>query len=189
MALTHSVMIELGSEAPAFELPACNPQVDDAHGTTRSLQDCMGPRGLVVVFMCNHCPFVVHIENALVGLARTYLERGLGFVGISANDANQYPADSFENMARRARDKAYPFAYLYDESQEVARAYDAVCTPDIFVYDPACKLVYRGRFDETRPGQGVATGSDLARALDEFLAGGAVSMEQVPSMGCNIKWK
>lgn len=189
MALTHSVMIKLGSKAPAFELPVCNPKADGGPGTTRTLQDCMGPRGLVVVFMCNHCPFVVHIEDALVQLAGAYLKRGVGFVGISANDAEQYPADSFENMARRARDRAYPFAYAYDESQEVARAYDAVCTPDIFVYDTDCRLVYRGRFDETRPGQGVATGSDLARALDELLVDGAVTTEQFPSMGCNIKWK
>ena len=189
MARTYSVMNELGTEAPAFDLPIANPHVDDIAQATRSLADYADAEVLVVVFMCNHCPYVVHVEDALVEVAREYQARGVGFVGISANDARQYPADSFENMALRAQQKQYPFPYLYDESQQVARAYDAVCTPDIFVYDTHRSLVYRGRFDETRPGQGTSSGHDLRQALDELLGTGTVSMEQFPSMGCNIKWR
>ena len=182
-------MTELGSRAPAFDLPICNPHVDDLDYRTRTLDQVADGQPLVVTFMCNHCPFVVHIEDALVKVARTWLAKGVRFAGISSNDVEQYPADSFENMTRRATAKAYPFPYLYDESQEVARAYGAVCTPDIFVYDNSLHLAYRGRFDETRPGQGRATGSDLAKALDELLNNGVVTMPQFPSMGCNIKWK
>ena len=189
MARTYSMMTELGTDAPAFDLPVANPQVDDSARATRSLGDYADAEVLVVVFMCNHCPYVVHVEDALVAVAREYQARGVRFVGISANDAQQYPADSFENMALRAQQKEYPFPYLYDESQQVARAYDAVCTPDIFVYDGPRHLVYRGRFDETRPGQGTPTGHDLRQALDELLSTGTVSMEQFPSMGCNIKWR
>ena len=189
MALTYSEMTALGAEAPAFDLPAANPQVDDIGRATRRLDDYAEAEVLVVVFMCNHCPYVVHVEEALLEVARDYQGRGVRFVGISANDAQQYPADSFENMAQRAQQKNYPFPYLYDESQQVARAYDAVCTPDFFVYDGQRRLVYRGRFDETRPGQGTPTGHDLRQALDEFLGTGTVTMEQFPSMGCNIKWR
>ena len=189
MAVTYSQMTELGAEARPFDLPVANPQVDDIARTTRRLDDYADAEALVVVFMCNHCPYVVHVEDALVDVARTYQGRGVPFVGISANDAQQYPADSFENMALRAEQKRYPFPYLYDESQEVARAYGAECTPDFFVYDRAHRLVYRGRFDETRPGQGVATGRDLRQALDQLLDTGDVAMEQYPAMGCNVKWK
>ncbi len=189
MGLTHSVMTDLGSRAPGFNLPVCNPDVDGDASVTRTLAKVAEGHPLVVVFMCNHCPFVVHIEDALVEVARTWLAKGVRFVGISSNDALQYPADSFKNMARRAAVKAYPFPYLYDESQEVARAYGAVCTPDFFVYDNSLHLAYRGRFDETRPGQGEATGSDLAQALDELLNNGVVTMPQLPSTGCNIKWR
>ncbi|HMB92956.1 MAG TPA: thioredoxin family protein [Rhodothermales bacterium] len=189
MALTHSTLTSLGTEAPAFDLPIANPAVDDRSGDTRSLSDYDKAEALVVVFMCNHCPYVVHIEEALCEVARTYQQRGVAFVGISANDVAQYPQDGFDKMAERAEQRGYPFPYLYDASQDVARAYGAVCTPDIFVYDNDRRLAYRGRFDETRPGQGTATGADLSQALDDLLENGEVTTEQVPSMGCNIKWK
>ncbi|MCH8961636.1 MAG: thioredoxin family protein [Bacteroidetes bacterium] len=189
MAITYSQMTELGAEAPPFELPAANPTVDDIARATRRLDDYADAEALVVVFTCNHCPYAVHVEEALLEVARAYQARGVPFVGICANDAEHYPDDSFENMARRAQQKRYPFPYLHDESQEVARAYGAECTPDFFVYDRARRLVYRGRFDETRPGQGTPTGRDLRQALDQLLDTGAVTMEQYPSMGCNVKWR
>lgn len=189
MALTYSEMTALGTEAPAFDLPVANPEADGIVRATRSLDDYPDAEALVVVFMCNHCPYVIHVEEALAAVARAYQKRGVGFFGISANDARQYPADSFENMAQRAQQKNYPFAYLYDESQQVARAYGAVCTPEFFIYDRDRRLVYQGRFDETRPGLGVPTGHDVRQALDELLASGTVTMEQFPAMGCNIKWR
>ena len=182
MSLTPSTMTELGRPAPQFSLPSTS-------GDTVSLDDFADYEGLLVVFMCNHCPYVVHLEDELLNVARAYQARGVQFVGISSNDPVQYPADSFEAMARRAREKRYPFPYLFDESQDVARAYDAACTPDFFVYDADRRLVYRGRFDETRPRQGTPTGADLRAALDELLETGDVTGEQFPSMGCNIKWK
>lgn len=188
MAVTYSKMIELGMQAPAFELPAANPDVEDG-GPTRSLDDYADAEALVVVFTCNHCPYARHVEDALIRTARAYEARGVRFVAISSNDPEAYPEDSFESMAARARAKNYPFPYLFDESQEVARAYGAVCTPDFFVFDRDRVLVYRGRFDETRPGQGTATGRDLRAALDQLLDTGEVTVEQFPSMGCNIKWK
>lgn len=189
MALTYSLMTALGSEAPPFSLPAANPDVDNAGGDVRSLEDYAGSDALVVVFTCNHCPFAVHVEDALLDVARRYQARGVQFVAISSNDAIQYPEDSLPNMKRRARQKGYPFPYLYDASQEIAKAYGAVCTPDFFVYDKNRQLAYRGRFDETRPGMGSAHGGDLGKALDELLDSGSVSIDQVASMGCNIKWK
>ena len=189
MAVTYSQMTELGADAPPFDLPAANPQVDNIARTTRSLDDYADADALVVVFTCNHCPYVIHVEDALLEVARTYQARGVAFVGICANDAAVYPDDSFENMARRAQQKKYPFPYLHDESQAVARAYGAECTPDFFVYDRDHRLVYRGRFDETRPNMGTPTGRDLRQALDQLLDTGAVSMEQFPSIGCNVKWK
>ncbi len=189
MALTASLLITPGTAAPPFDLPVANPPADDPDRRTFSLDDFADAGALVVVFMCNHCPYVVHIEDALIRVARDYHARGVQFVGISANDADAYPADSFENMARRAREKDYPFPYLYDASQAVARAYGAVCTPDLFVYDRERRLVYHGGFDATRPGQGTPDGRDLRRALDELLTHGTVTSEQRPSMGCNIKWK
>ena len=189
MAITYSQMTELGLEAPPFDLPAANPQVDDIDRATRRLDDYADAGALVVVFTCNHCPYAVHVEETLLEVARTYQERGVPFVAINANDAELYPDDSFENMARRAQQMGYPFPYLYDASQEVARAYRAECTPDFFVYDRARRLVYRGRFDETRPGQGQPTGHDLRQALDQLLDTGEVTMEQYPSIGCNVKWR
>ncbi len=189
MALTESQMTQLGQPAPAFTLPTTNPDADDLEGGMRSLDDYADAEALVVVFMCNHCPYVKHVEDALITTARDYQDQNVQFIGICSNDVERYPDDSFERMADRARDKDYPFPYLHDESQDVARAYQATCTPDFFVYNADRTLVYRGRFDETRPNQGEATGRDLRQALDELLRDGTVHVEQNPSMGCNIKWK
>jgi peroxiredoxin len=189
MALTESTMTELGTPAPSFELPTTNPKADDLHGGVRRLSDYDDADALVIVFMCNHCPYVKHIEDALLDTAREYQDRGVQFIGICSNDPEKYPDDSFERMAERALEKDYPFPYLHDESQEVAREYGAVCTPDFFVYDADRELAYRGRFDETRPKKGEAHGGDLRQALDDLLADGEVHHEQHPSMGCNIKWK
>lgn len=189
MARTYSQTIDAGLPAPAFDLPAANPP-EDAPERRYTLDDFADAEALVVVFMCNHCPYVVHIEDALIDVARTYQPRGVAFVGISANDTEAYPQDAFDKMAARAREKGYPFPYLYDATQETAKAYGATCTPDLYVFDRDRKLAYHGRFDATRPRMGqTADGSDLRRALDELLETGAVTMEPFPSMGCNIKWK
>ncbi|MEP0546253.1 MAG: thioredoxin family protein [Rhodothermales bacterium] len=187
MARTLSETAAPGTAAPDFALPIANPEVDDRGGPTRQLGDYAEAEALVVVFMCNHCPYVHAVEDRLTALAREVAPR-VQVVGICSNDAERYPADSFEAMAERARAKAYPFPYLHDESQTAARAYGAVCTPDFFVYDADRRLAYRGRLDDGRPGQ-PATRPDLRRALDELLETGAVTAEQVPSMGCSIKWK
>lgn len=187
MAVTYSEMMALGVEAPPFNLPAANP--DPAGRTHWSLDDFADASALVVVFTCNHCPYAKHIEDALIRSAKEYAQKGAAFVAISSNDPEQYPEDSFDSMARRSHDRGYPFPYLFDETQAVARAYGAVCTPDLFVFDHERRLVYRGRFDETRPGYGTSTGRDLKTALDQLLSGSTVTVEQLPSMGCNIKWK
>lgn len=189
MAATESQMPSLGTPAHAFDLPIANPQVDERPGDMRSLDDYADAEVLVVAFLCNHCPYVHHVEPALIDLARTYASRGVQVVGICANNAETHPQDAFKPMAERARQKEYPFPYLRDASQETARAYGAACTPDFFVYDAGRTLVYRGRFDETRPNQGEPTGADLRRALDAVLAGEDVPGEQFPSVGCGIKWK
>ncbi len=189
MAVTESTMMELGQSAPSFTLPAANPDVDDRGGTQRSLDDYSEAKALVLVFTCNHCPYAQHVEDELIAVAREYQEKGVQFLAICSNDPENYPDDNFENMAARAAAKDYPFPYLQDESQEVAKAYEAACTPDFFVFDEERTLAYRGRFDDTRPDHGEAHGGDLRQALDELLESGTVSMEQKPSMGCNIKWK
>jgi peroxiredoxin len=189
MAVTESTMMELGQTAPAFTLPAANPDVDDRGGGQRSLDDYDDATALVVVFTCNHCPYAKHVEDELIAFAREYEEKGVQVVAICSNDADRYPDDSFEQMAERAQEKDYPFPYLRDDSQEVAQAYEAACTPDFFVFDADRTLAYRGRFDETRPDEGEAHGGDLRQALDELLEEGTVTMTQKPSMGCNIKWK
>lgn len=189
MARTYSDMVDLGTPAPLFRLPAANPSVDAVGGKTRGLDDYAGKRIIVMVFTCNHCPYAQHVEDALIGVALEYETHGVQFITINANDAVQYPEDSFEAMTERAAKKSYPFPYLFDESQACARAYGAVCTPDFFVFDQNRLLTYRGRFDDTRPGKGISTGADLRKALDEVLHTGTVSAEQWPSMGCNIKWK
>ncbi len=183
MALTPSTMLPLGTTAPDFHLP-------DTDGEMVSPADFKDKGALLVVFICNHCPYVVHIRSGLAQLARDYQPRGLGMVGINSNDAKNYPDDSPSKMRDEVKTTGYTFPYLYDETQEVAKAYRAACTPDFFLFDCGRRLIYRGQFDASRPGNGIpVTGKDLRAALDAVLAGKAPSELQVPSMGCNIKWK
>jgi peroxiredoxin len=183
MALTPSTMLPLGTTAPDFQLPATD-------GKTVSLADFEENAALLVVFMCNHCPYVIHIRDGLAQLARDYAPRGVGIVGINANDAKSYPADSPAKMQEEVRAAGYTFPYLYDETQAVAKTYRAACTPDFFLFDKNRRLVYRGQFDASRPGNGVpVTGRDVRAALDAVLAGLPVSDQQMASMGCNIKWQ
>lgn len=183
MVRTPSTMLPLGTPAPDFALP-------DVDGKTVKLSDFKGSAGLLVVFMCNHCPFVIHLADALAAFGVEYQEKGLAVVGISANDADKYPADSHDKMALEDEARGYTFPYLYDESQDVAKAYRAACTPDFFLFDADHKLVYRGQFDSSRPDSGVKpTGEDLRAACDAVLAGKKPSEKQLPSIGCNIKWK
>lgn len=184
MSRTESLMKELGSAAPAFTLP------DVVTGKSLSIEDARGPKGLLVMFLCAHCPFVKHLEQAIADFARAYQNKGIGIVAISSNDAVAYPDDDPNHLAGQARRLNFTFPYLYDESQQVARAHHAACTPDFFLYDADLKLVYRGQFDTSRPGNGVpVTGKDLRAAVDAVLAGRPVSPDQIPSLGCNIKWK
>lgn len=178
-------MIPLGFEAPDFKLP------DTVSGTQKSFNELQGAHGTVVVFMCNHCPFVVHILDRFVEISRECLPKGIRFIAISSNDVTNYPDDSPEKMTALAKAKGFPFAYLYDESQTVAKAFDAACTPDFSVFDAHKRCVYRGQFDAARPGNEVAvTGKDLTNALDLLIAGKTPPTEgQIPSLGCNIKWK
>ena len=183
MALTPSTMLPLGTTAPDFKLP-------DTGGKIVSLADFKGLPALLVIFICNHCPYVIHLRAGLAQLARDYLPRHVGIVGISSNDAANYPADSPDKMKEEAKKAGYLFPYLYDETQAVAKSYRAACTPDIFLFDKNQRLVYRGQFDASRPNNGIpVTGNDLRAALDAVLAGKAVSEKQIPSIGCNIKWK
>jgi peroxiredoxin len=182
---TESVMLPLGTVAPDFTLP------DTVSGKMVSLSDIVAPKGLVVMFLCNHCPYVLHINAELVRLAHEFHAQGVGFVGISSNDAVAYPEDGPEQMTTHAREVAYFFPYLYDETQEVARTYDAACTPDFYVFDAAKRLYYRGQMDSSRPKRNPvpATGDDLRNALAALLAGQPAPADQRPSGGCNIKWK
>lgn len=183
MALTPSTMPELGMQAPDFDLP-------DPSGKRYRLADFADKPALLVVFMCNHCPYVQHIRDELAKFAKEYQAKGLAVVGISSNNVDSHPDDSPEKMAEEIEKVGYTFPYLYDESQEVAKAYEAACTPDFFLFDADRKLVYRGQFDDSRPGNDVpVTGKDLRAAADQVLAGESVPAEQKPSMGCNIKWK
>jgi peroxiredoxin len=184
MALTPSTMLPLGTKAPDFRLP-------DTDGTLVSLEDCVrGKEILTVWFLCNHCPFVKHVRQELARLAREYRDKGVAVVAISANDVATHPEDRPELMAREKAEAGYVFPYLYDESQEVAKAYEAACTPDFYVFDRNRTLVYRGQLDDSRPGNNIpVTGKDLRAALDAVLAGKPVPESQKPSMGCNIKWK
>lgn len=178
-----STMLELGTRAPDFALP-------DTEGGTVSLADFDGAPALLVMFICNHCPYVKHLRGALAQLGREYAPRGVGIVGIMSNDVGRYPDDSPEQMRRERRDAGWSFPYLYDETQEVARAYRAACTPDFFLFDRGRRLVYRGQFDDSRPSNGrPVTGRDLRAALDAVLDGRPVPAEQAPSLGCSIKWK
>ena len=184
MARTESAMLALGTFAPDFALP------DVVRGKQITTQAAKGPKGLLVMFICRHCPFVKHLEKALAQLGRDYAEKEIGIVAISSNDAENYPDDAPESLAEQARDLGFTFPYLYDETQDVARAYDATCTPDFFLFDNSLKLVYRGQFDDSRPGNGIPIkGKDLHGAIDALLAGKPISSEQRPSIGCNIKWK
>ena len=189
MARTFSLPVELGQKAPDFNLPAANPNTAPSKRTNVSLQDYDDADALVVVFTCNHCPYAQHVENTLIRLANENESRGVRFVAISSNDTQAYPAASFERMAARTTEKEYPFPYLFDETQEVAAAYGAVCTPDPFVFDREGRLVYHGRIDATRPGQGTSTGDELQSAIDNALSGADPLTDQFPAMGCNIKWK
>ena len=184
MALVASTMLALGTEAPDFSLP--EPATDE----TVSLSRFDGARGLLVVFLSNHCPFVKHLADHFAGLAAEYQGRGVAVVGINANDVANYPDDSPEKMVDEVARRGYTFPYLFDESQEVAKAYRAACTPDFFLFDADRRLVYRGQYDGSRPSLDVpVTGEDLRAAMEAVLAGGAVVGEQVPSVGCNIKWR
>jgi len=184
MVLTASTMLPLGTPAPDFRLP------EPATGRVVSRDDFASAPGLLVMFISNHCPYVKHIKKELASFAREYMERGLAIVAINSNDVSAYPEDSPERMAEEARRFGYPFPYLFDETQEVARAYRAACTPDFFLFDRERRLCYRGQFDDSRPGNGLpVTGADLRAAADAVLAGRPVPGNQKPSLGCNIKWK
>jgi peroxiredoxin len=184
MSLTESTMLELGTLAPDFAL------TDVVSGKTVRRDDYRGSKALLVMFICAHCPFVKHIEKALGALGADYAGKPLGFVAISANDATTHPADSPDGLKRQAQANGFVFPYLYDESQAVAHAYMAACTPDFFLFDEDLTLAYRGQFDASRPGNEVpVTGKDLRAAIDLVLAGKPVPEEQKPSIGCNIKWK
>ena len=176
-------MLPLGTPAPPFRLP-------DTDGNLVSLDDARGAPALLVMFICNHCPFVQHVRDQLAALGRDYAPNGVAIVAISSNDAEAYPQDGPEAMRREKEAAAYDFPYLFDASQEVAKAYRAACTPDFFLFDGEQRLVYRGELDDSRPGNGVpVTGRALRRAIDAVLAGDPVLTEQQPSLGCNIKWK
>ena len=184
MSETPSTMLELGTKAPDFALP------DVVTEEEISLSDFEDSRALLVIFMCNHCPYVKNIKEGLVEFANDYDEQDLGIVAVSSNDVENYPDDSPEKMAEDAEKFGYPFPYLYDETQEVAHAYKAACTPDFFLFDENRELVYRGQFDDSRPGNDEpVTGQDLRNAVDLLLEDGSVIDDQKPSMGCNIKWK
>ena len=183
MAGVSSTMLELGTAAPDFSLP-------DTTGQVVSLADYQQAPATLVVFMCNHCPYVKHIANQFAEFAREYQAKGVAVIGINANDVSTHPDDSPEKMAQEARMRGYTFPYLYDETQEVAKRYRAACTPDFFLFDKHHNLAYRGQFDGSRPGNNVAvTGQDLRMALNAVLQKQPVPAEQKASMGCNIKWK
>ena len=184
MAETPSTMVELGTVAPEFSLP------DVVSGQTVSLNTFAGRKALLVMFICPHCPFVKHVQEELARVGRDYSDRNVGIVAISSNDAESYPEDSPPRLKEMAERLGFRFPFCYDESQEIAKAYDAACTPDFFLFDASRKLVYRGQLDGSRPGNGIpVTGIDLRSALDAVLSDLAVNRNQRPSMGCNIKWK
>ncbi len=183
MALTPSTMLPLGTAAPDFKLL-------DTNGKIVALSDFAGKPALLVLFMCNHCPYVKHIRAGLAQLARDYQPRSVAIVGINSNDVANYPEDSPAKMKEEIKSAGYLFPYLYDETQAVAKAYRAACTPDIYLFDKGRRLVYRGQFDDSRPGNGIpVTGKDVRAALDAVLAGKSVAPDQKPAIGCNIKWK
>ena len=184
MSRTASNMIPLGVKAPEFTL------YDTVSGNDLSLLNCRGDLGTVIFFICNHCPFVMHVNDELVRIANQYTDKNISFIAISSNDAENYPDDAPHLMQKNALELNYPFPYLYDETQKVAKAFDAACTPDIYVFDRDLKLVYRGQLDNSRPDNGIpVTGSDLRHALDCLLEIKENTQIQKPSIGCNIKWK
>lgn len=184
MALTPSTMLPLGTTAPGFKLK------DATDDRVKSLEELKSDKATVIMFICNHCPYVKHVQKGLVSLASDYIKKGVSFIAINSNDVKKYSEDSPENMKMVADQLGYPFPYLFDETQETARSYEAACTPDFYVFDKNMKLVYRGQMDESRPGNGKpVTGKDLRNALDNLLNNEPVSDKQVPSIGCNIKWK
>ena len=184
MALTPSNLMTVGTLAPDFTLS------DTISDQMRSLQELKGTKGTVVMFICNHCPFVIHINALIVGLANEYKKQGIAFIAISSNDVEKYPQDGPVLMKVHAIENEYPFPYLYDETQEVAKAYDAACTPDIYVFDSTLKLYYHGQLDASRPGNEIAvTGNDIKKAFDLMLENKPYTEVFKPSMGCNIKWK
>jgi len=184
MSLTYSEMMPLGTTAPNFILP------DAVSGKTLSLDELKSDTGTVIMFICNHCPYVIHIENEIAAIASEYQKKGIAFVAISANDAENYPEDAPDKMKLKAAEVGYPFPYLHDNSQDIAKAYHAACTPDFYVFDGDLKCVYRGRMDNSSPGNGQpVTGSEVRNTLDAVINGNTISDNQLPSMGCGIKWK
>jgi peroxiredoxin len=184
MALTPSNMLPLGTTAPDFSL------IDTKDDQIKSLNDLKGHTATLVMFICNHCPYVIHVNTQLVQLANDYKEKGINCIAISSNDVVNYPQDGPDKMKQHAKDNHYPFPYLYDETQDIAKAYDAACTPDFFLFNDELKLVYAGQLDNSRPGNDIpVTGKDLRAAMDALLNNETININQKPSMGCNIKWK
>ena len=184
MALTESNMLPLGTTAPEFNLP------NTVDGKNYTFSDIQGDKATLVIFSCNHCPYVIHLNNEIVSIAQDYQNKGLGIVAISSNDVENYPDDGPDKMRLIAKVLKYSFPYLYDETQEVAKSYDAACTPDFYLFDKDSKLVYRGRLDGSRPGNEIpVTGADLRSAIGAVLLGLTEISPQIPSAGCNIKWK
>jgi len=184
MARTPSNMLPLGTIAPQFNL------LDTISGNFKTLEQLQGPSGTLVLFICNHCPFVIHINKILVELANSYQKKGINFIAISSNDIINYPQDGPDEMRKNAIELNYSFPYLYDKTQEIAKAYNAACTPDFFLFDAILKLIYRGQMDDSRPGNGLSVnGKDLKNAMDCLLQKKVNSWPQKPSIGCNIKWK
>ncbi|TAL69985.1 MAG: thioredoxin family protein [Bacteroidetes bacterium] len=184
MSATPSNMLALGTIAPGFNL------FDTVSGNTLSFVELKSEIATVIMFICNHCPYVKHINSELLSLSNKYIQKAISFIGISSNDVENYPEDSPELMKLTAGELGYQFPYLFDETQEIAKAYKAACTPDFYIFDKELNLVYRGQFDDSRPGNGIpVTGDDIRFALDAILSGEPVSKFQMPSIGCNIKWK
>ena len=184
MARTLSNMLPLGTQAPDFSL------LDTVSDEVKTLDDVKGNKGTVIMFICNHCPFVIHVNEQISLLAKEYQVKGIGFTAISSNDIINYPQDAPHLMKENAIQENYTFPYLYDATQEVAKAYDAACTPDFYLFDAELRLVYRGQLDDSRPGNGLAvTGADLRQAMDCLLGGRSLPKDQKPSIGCNIKWR
>jgi len=184
MALTPSKMLSLNTIAPNFDL------LDTVSNSNKNLQALRGEKATVIMFICNHCPYVIHLNQGIADLAKAYTKKGVAFVGISANDVENYPQDGPEHMKANAAKNDFIFPYVYDETQAIAKQYDAACTPDFYVFDKDLKLAYRGQFDDSRPGNGKpVTGKDIKAAIDALLNDDPVSEKQVPSIGCNIKWK